>query len=145
LGTRFRDSLWGLTSGTCFWKELASGTIFRELTRFGDLLQEGTRFGMLRLLIFFFFFNQDIIDEFDEDEGKTSTEKVSDDFTQKTDLLLDYIEKTYLAEGFVETDEGKRVMAKMAEAGSSSQAVVIRIFIPKCPRADIGNIIYYLI
>ena len=42
------------------------------------------------------------------------TEQVSQEFTQKTDLLLDYIDKTYLAEGFVDTEEGKQVLAKMS-------------------------------
>ena len=43
----------------------------------------------------------------------TGTEKVSQEFTEKTDLLLEYIERTYLADGFVDTEEGRRVMAKI--------------------------------
>merc|ERR1719510_984788 len=57
--------------------------------------------------------NQSGQDDQDLDEA-SGTEKVSQEFTQKTDLLLDYIERTYLADGFVETEEGKRVLAKMS-------------------------------
>ena len=57
--------------------------------------------------------NQSEQDDQDLDEA-SGTEKVSQEFTQKTDLLLDYIERTYLADGFVETEEGKRVLAKMS-------------------------------
>ncbi len=52
---------------------------------------------------------------------------MSQDFTEKTDLLLDYIERTYLAEGFVDTEEGRRVMAKMslgANGGSADEKKV---------------------
>jgi hypothetical protein len=31
----------------------------------------------------------------------SGTEKVSQEFTEKTDLLLEYIERTYLADGYV--------------------------------------------
>ena len=51
--------------------------------------------------------------EEEEDEAET-TERISDNFTQKTDRLLDYITRTYLADGFIETEEGKRVLAKMS-------------------------------
>ena len=54
----------------------------------------------------------------------SGTEKVSQEFTQKTDLLLDYIERTYLADGFVDTEEGKRVLAKMS-MGSGAPTVII--------------------
>ena len=56
----------------------------------------------------------------------SGTEKVSQEFTQKTDLLLDYIERTYLADGFVDTEEGKRVLAKMS-MGSGAPTVIIFI------------------
>ena len=46
--------------------------------------------------------NQDAEEE--EDEADT-TERISDNFTQKTDRLLDYITRTYLADGFIETEE----------------------------------------
>ena len=51
------------------------------------------------------------------------TEKISSDLTEKTDLLLSYIEQTYLAEGFVETEEGKRVWAKMQTHSASGPTV----------------------
>ena len=54
------------------------------------------------------------------------TEKVSQEFTQKTDLLLDYIEKTYLAEGFVDTEEGKRVLAKMSMGGGQAPVSIFK-------------------
>ena len=46
------------------------------------------------------------------------TENVSEEFTQKTDALLQYISKTYLTEGFAETEEGKRMMEKMEKSFS---------------------------
>ena len=60
--------------------------------------------------------NQDAEEE--EDEADT-TERISDNFTQKTDRLLDYITRTYLADGFIETEEGKRVLAKMSIANGA--------------------------
>merc|ERR1719219_1145957 len=57
----------------------------------------------------------------DEDQA-TGTEKVSQEFTEKTDLLLEYIERTYLADGFVDTEEGRRVMAKMSLGTNGGQA-----------------------
>ena len=62
------------------------------------------------------------------EDPENITEKVSQDFTQKTDLLLDYIEKTYLAEGFVDTEEGKRVLAKMSMMPSEPTKRVSSIF-----------------
>ena len=56
--------------------------------------------------------------EEEEDEADT-TERISDNFTQKTDRLLDYITRTYLADGFIETEEGKRVLAKMSIANGA--------------------------
>ena len=47
------------------------------------------------------------------------TETVSEEFTQKTDALLQYISKTYLADGFVDTEEGKRMMEKMEKSFSN--------------------------
>jgi hypothetical protein len=41
---------------------------------------------------------------------------VSEEFTQKTDALLQYISKTYLTEGFAETEEGKRMIEKMEKS-----------------------------
>lgn len=41
------------------------------------------------------------------------TDKVSEDFTQKTDALLQYIKSTYLADGFMDNEESKRMLAKM--------------------------------
>ena len=52
----------------------------------------------------------------------TGTERVSQEFTEKTDLLLEYIERTYLADGFVDTEEGRRVMAKMSLGTNGGQA-----------------------
>ena len=46
------------------------------------------------------------------------TETVSEEFTQRTDQLLQYISKTYLTEGFAETEEGKRMMEKMEKSFS---------------------------
>ena len=43
---------------------------------------------------------------------------MSEEFTQKTDALLQYISKTYLTEGFAETEEGKRMMEKMEKSFS---------------------------
>ena len=54
----------------------------------------------------------------EEDEADT-TDRISDNFTQKTDRLLDYITRTYLADGFIETEEGKRVLAKMSIANGA--------------------------
>ena len=54
-----------------------------------------------------------LVEEEEANEPENVTEKVSQEFTQKTDLLLEYIEKTYLADGFVDTEEGRRVLAKM--------------------------------
>ena len=47
---------------------------------------------------------------------------MSQEFTEKTDLLLAYIEQTYLKEGFVDTEEGRRVMAKMSLGSNGGQA-----------------------
>ena len=47
------------------------------------------------------------------------TETVSEEFTQKTDALLQYISKTYLADGFVDSEEGKRMMEKMEKSFSN--------------------------
>ena len=44
------------------------------------------------------------------------TLQVSKDFTEKTDMLLDYIERTYLADGFADSEEGRRIISKMAKA-----------------------------
>merc|ERR1719483_621867 len=52
----------------------------------------------------------------------SGTEKVSQEFTEKTDLLLEYIERTYLADGFVDTEEGRRVMAKINLGANGGQA-----------------------
>merc|ERR1719273_1661897 len=57
----------------------------------------------------------------DEDQA-SGTEKVSQEFTEKTDLLLEYIERTYLADGFVDTEEGRRVMAKINLGANGGQA-----------------------
>ena len=51
----------------------------------------------------------------DADDDVTG-DKVSKDFAEKTDLLLDYIEKTYLADGFVDSEEGKKIVSKMTKA-----------------------------
>jgi hypothetical protein len=42
--------------------------------------------------------------------------QVSKDFTEKTDMLLDYIERTYLADGFADSEEGRRIISKMTKA-----------------------------
>ena len=49
-----------------------------------------------------------LADETDNENGTeeggdqaSGTEKVSQEFTEKTDLLLEYIERTYLADGYV--------------------------------------------
>jgi hypothetical protein len=41
---------------------------------------------------------------------------VSKDFAEKTDILLDYIERTYLADGFADSEEGRRIISKMGKA-----------------------------
>ena len=48
-----------------------------------------------------------LADETDNENGTeeggdqaSGTEKVSQEFTEKTDLLLEYIERTYLADGY---------------------------------------------
>ena len=46
-------------------------------------------------------------------------ENVSEEFTQKTDALLQYISKTYLSDGFAESEEGKRMMEKMEKSFSN--------------------------
>ena len=56
---------------------------------------------------------EDPLDEELEDEAN-GTEKTSQEFTEKTDMLLEYIERTYLADGFAESEEGRQIMAKMA-------------------------------
>ena len=47
------------------------------------------------------------------------TETVSEEFTQKTDALLQYISNTYLTDGFVDSEEGKRMMEKMEKSFSN--------------------------
>ena len=47
---------------------------------------------------------------------ETPTEAVSEEFTQKTDALLQYISRTYLADGFVDSEEAKRIMEKMEKS-----------------------------
>ena len=69
----------------------------------------------------------DTVKEEEDLEPENVTEKVSQEFTQKTDLLLEYIEKTYLAEGFIDTEEGKRVLAKMS-VGTGQAPVTILHF-----------------
>ena len=39
--------------------------------------------------------------------------EVSTDFSQKTDALLDYIKRVYLADGFMSSEEGKKLLNKM--------------------------------
>ena len=57
--------------------------------------------------------------EEEEEDEADATERISENFTQKTDRLLDYITRTYLADGFIETEEGKRVLAKMSIANGA--------------------------
>ena len=52
-------------------------------------------------------------------KNEDPTETVSEEFTQKTDALLQYISKTYLADGFVDSEEGKRMMEKMEKSFSN--------------------------
>ena len=47
--------------------------------------------------------------------------QVSKDFTEKTDMLLDYIERTYLADGFADSEEGRRIISKMNMAKHSHE------------------------
>ena len=51
----------------------------------------------------------------DGGDADPNADKVSKDFTEKTDMLLDYIERTYLADGFADSEEGRRIIAKMSK------------------------------
>ena len=54
------------------------------------------------------------------DADDVGGDKVSKDFAEKTDHLLAYIEKTYLADGFADSEEGRKLISKMAKAKINS-------------------------
>ena len=58
--------------------------------------------------------SQKINDDDIDDVG--GHDKVSKDFAEKTDHLLAYIEKTYLADGFADSEEGRKLISKMTKA-----------------------------
>ena len=59
----------------------------------------------------------------DGEEDENDENKISDEFSTKTNQLLEYIEKTYL-KGFVANDDqGKSIVNKMRKAGNPDQVL----------------------
>jgi len=52
----------------------------------------------------------------DDGEGEVST-----DFSKKTDALLEYIKRVYLADGFMSSEEGKKLLSKMELSEEESE------------------------
>ena len=52
----------------------------------------------------------------DDGEGE-----VSSDFSKKTDALLEYIKRVYLADGFMSSEEGKKLLSKMELSEEESE------------------------
>merc|ERR1719186_1254802 len=61
----------------------------------------------------------------DGEEDENDENKISDEFSTKTNQLLEYIEKTYL-KGFVANDDQRKsIVNKMRKAGNPDQAVAL--------------------
>jgi hypothetical protein len=88
-------------------------------------------------------------DDHDSEEDEINTKDVDDtdqvnkDFRDKTDHLLDYIEATYLQEGFTDTDEGKRVWAKLNAAEQPPPCRGELLFLAFSPGPILSNLFPY--